>query len=565
MTGRYAPNVGLSLALLRGNPAGLGTEYPTLPEHLSALGYTNYLVGKWHLGQSKKMFHPLQRGFHEFYGMLGGGFNHYTKQIGGGRFDLWRGYDPVFDNTTHSTDLFNDEAVRVIEDHLEKVDDDPFFLYLAYAAPHDPLAAPERHQSLCSHIRNERRRLSCAMVAGVDEGVGRIVELLEKKEILENTILVFSSDNGGVPYAGAFNYPFRGGKGTLYEGGVRSPGFIHSPNMFRNGFDYKELFHVSDFFPTLSAMIQDSTITKIEIPKADELDGLDHLSAFKDGTSGPRSSVHIHRDWDRDGHAYRRGPWKIIVGHHCLPLFFTKVYNETNTRWLVEGGGVRDKILQLILEAMDKLVGTENSTFVEYLLWMIFDSFNVGGIHRARSSTGSTTNVRLSLNLKVFKTLTNFQKIGQDVYKSDLEYYLKEQDADPIYPLVSLFNVDDDPGEASNLANKYPELVKKLLEEAEKVIENAPKQWRGDMIYAEAPVSKQQNWFSTIRSLGTHFDVVIPFGIYLEDHVDLTKLTYVRMLHQQLPEGVFILAKVFTVVTVFPLLLLVIALNLSRC
>ena len=394
LTGRYAANVGVSMALLRGNPAGLSPEYPTLPDHLATLGYTNYLVGKWHLGQSKEQYHPLHRGFHQFYGMLGGGFNHFTKQRGGGRFDLWRGYEPVFDNTTHSTDLFNDEAVNVLEKHFEKSDDDPFFLYLAYAAPHDPLAAPERHQALCSHIQNKRRRLSCAMVAGVDEGVGRITSLLEKKKMLENTIIIFSSDNGGVPYAGAFNYPLRGGKATLYEGGVRSAGFIHAPGILQTDFDYKDLFHVTDFFPTLSAMIQETREKPVNIPKSDELDGLNHLTALKNKTAGPRSSVHIHRDWDRDGHAYRRGPWKIIVGHHCVPLFFTRVYNETRDRWLVEGGGVRDKILQIILEAMDAVVGTENSTWVEYLLWMIFDSFTVGGIHRAVASTGSKTKVK---------------------------------------------------------------------------------------------------------------------------------------------------------------------------
>ena len=91
---------------------------------------------------------------------------------------------------------------------------------------------------------------------GVDEGVGRITNLLEEKKMLENTIIIFSSDNGGVPYAGAFNYPFRGGKATLYEGGVRSAGFIHAPTFFPpGGFEYKDLFHVTDFFPTLSAMI----------------------------------------------------------------------------------------------------------------------------------------------------------------------------------------------------------------------------------------------------------------------------------------------------------------------
>ena len=242
--------------------------------------------------------------------------------------------------------------------------------------------------------------MSCAMVAGIDEGVGEIVQQLADKNMLDDTIIIFSIDNGGVPYAGAFNYPLRGAKGTLYEGGCRSPGFIHAPNIFKNSYDYKDLFHIADFYPTLMAMVSHSMENQTRIALSDELDGVDQLSALKDKTAGPRKNVHIHRDWDRDGHAYRRGPWKIIVGHHCLPFFFTKVYNETNSRWLVENGGLRDKALQLILEGIDALLGTENTIFVQYMIWMAFDSFNVGGFHRARAATGSAKKVKYKIEDK---------------------------------------------------------------------------------------------------------------------------------------------------------------------
>ncbi len=106
------------MALIRGNPAGLDPRYPTLPEHLAAEGYRNYLVGKWHLGGSMLKHHPLRRGFDEFYGLLGGGWNHYTKQCGAGRYDLWRGYEPEWENKTHGTELLNSEALRVVTQHL---------------------------------------------------------------------------------------------------------------------------------------------------------------------------------------------------------------------------------------------------------------------------------------------------------------------------------------------------------------------------------------------------------------------------------------------------------------
>jgi len=541
MTGRYAANVGLSMALLPGNPAGLDKMYQTLPEHLARDGYKNYLVGKWHLGQSKKMYHPLERGFHEFYGLLGGGFNHYTKQQGSGRVDFWRGYDPVFENQTHSTDLLNDEALKIVKRHTDKNNKDPFFLYLAYPAVHDPLAAPERHQDQCGHILNTKRMLSCAMVAGIDEGVGRIRDQLEKTGVLDDTIIVFSVDNGGVPYAGALNYPLRGAKTTLYEGGVRSPGFIHAPNIFSESYDYHDLFHVSDFFPTLATMVMSSRNKSADVVQMADMDGVDHFLAMESKKQGPRKNVHIHRDWDRDGHAYRRGPWKIIVGHHCLPFFFTEVYNETNSRWLVENGSLRDKALQIVTAASDALLGTENTLFEQYLFWIIFDSFNVGGLRRARASAGTTTT-----------------ELHQVLYKSDLERFLTEQNKHPEYPLVSLFNLDEDPQEAFNLATKFPELVRELLEEAEEVLKKAPDQWRGDVIDADAPVSGQEGWISDIRTLGTHYEFGVPFGIYLDDDVDLKTLNYTRMLDNQPFRGFIILTKMFLTFLILPCLILMI-------
>ena len=148
--------------------------------------------------------------------------NSWTKQAGAGRYDFWRDYEPHWDNETHITDLLNAEAVRVIENHVKEEDSGPFFLYLSHTAPHDPLLPHPRHLAQCAHIENRARRLSCGMVAGIDEGVGDIVRLLEKHKILDNTIIAYSHDNGGVPYAGALNYPLKGAKATAYEGGVRS-------------------------------------------------------------------------------------------------------------------------------------------------------------------------------------------------------------------------------------------------------------------------------------------------------------------------------------------------------
>ena len=182
----------------------------------------------------------------------------------------------------------------------------PYFLYLSYPAVHDPLAAPERHQSLCDHVPNYRRRLSCAMVAGIEEGVGAVVAELEAQGVLEDTIIAFSIDNGGVPYAGSLNYPLRGAKTTLFEGGVRSPGFLHAPRLLPSQ-DYAPLFHVADYLPTLLSLVDKAEGAEgVEVKEGVErnegvevssvrLDGVDQVGAMVGSQGAARTAVHIHR------------------------------------------------------------------------------------------------------------------------------------------------------------------------------------------------------------------------------------------------------------------------------
>jgi len=381
------------------------------------------------------------------------------------------------------------------------------------------------------------------MVAGIDEGIGQIIKELQSQGKLEETVISFSIDNGGVPYAGALNYPLRGAKATLYEGGVRSPGFIHAPKILPSQ-DYQPLFHVADFYPTFSALIKQATNSSQ--PSTTKIDGLNQLPALVDkAKEGPRTSVHIHRDYDRDGHAYRRGPWKVIVGHHCLPFFYTHVYNETNSRWIVEDGSLRSKVLQLLQEAIDTVVGTEHSTFLQYALWIFFDSFNVGGLDKARSAARGP---------QASKGIVN------SAYPSDLKHYMERQAADPEYPLVSLFNLEQDPTESVNLADQHPELVKELLAEAEVNLKDAPLQVRGDMVDAEGPMGPDQytwgGWWSVLLTLGSGHPRVIPYGPYLEDDFDYSKLSYVRLFAQARADSVMISIKVVFVCVLIPALLL---------
>jgi len=129
--------------------------------------------------------------------------------------------------------------------------------------------------------------------------------------------------------------------------------------------------------------------------------------------------------------------------------------------------------------------------------------------------------------------------------------------------MVSLFNLEDDPQEVTNLAKLHPSLVEELLEEAEEAIKDAPKMFRGDMVHVEAPVSPQHNWFATIRNLGTNYDEIIPFGAYINDNEDITNLNYVRTLGKGVYLGLFsIVIKILTVFIVFPISLITIIFRL---
>ena len=540
MTGRYAANVGLHLALIPGNPAGLDPKYPTMAEHLESEGYETYLVGKWHLGNSMKKYHPKNRGFKHFYGLLGGGFNHYTKQCGAGRYDFWRNFEAEFDNVTHSTDLLNAEALRVVTRHVEDKSSSPFFLFLSHPAPHDPLQAPQRFQDKCKHIPNRRRMMSCAMVAGIDEGFGKIIDVLRENGELDNTIIAFSTDNGGVPYAGALNYPLKGGKSTMWEGGVRAPGFIYSPKQLGEGYDFQGLFHVTDFFPTFMAMI--NSTKKIE--KSSQLDGLNQLESLANREkAGVRESVHIHRDIDRDGQAFRKGPWKVIVGHHYLPLIFDRIYNETKSGWLVEGGHWRDKLSEIITRAMDFISPTHNTIFMQYILWLFIDSQNIGGVKN------------------IFTTRSD-EGLMQKPFPSDLEFWIKKHTSE--YPTVGLYNLEEDPRELTNLAFKHPELVRSLLEEAEEQIKNQPSMFRGDMLYQKAPVGPQFGFIAKLRHYGSDHSEVIPFGPFLSDNFNLEEADtqdFVRLFNQQGPEIISMMIQFSIVYLVLPIYLMKFVIN----
>lgn len=311
MTGRYPMRYGLQTGVIPGaGTYGLPTDEYLLPQALHDAGYRTALVGKWHLGHAKTEFWPRQRGFDYFYGALVGEIDHF-KHASHGVPDWYRDNWPVeeegFDNT-----LFANDAVRLIESYD---DDAPFFLYLAFTAPHTPFQAPQEYLDRLNWIEDENRRAYAAMISVVDDGVGKVLAALEKRGLRENTLIVFHSDNGGVRssmFAGdsavagslpADNGPYRDGKGTLYEGGTRVIAFANWPGRIKPGV-VDQMIHVTDMYPTIMQLVGS------EPTKNKPFDGMDVWTTIAEGAPSPRNEIVYNVD--PMAGAVRQGDWKLV-------------------------------------------------------------------------------------------------------------------------------------------------------------------------------------------------------------------------------------------------------------
>ncbi|EDO30829.1 predicted protein, partial [Nematostella vectensis] len=175
--------------------------------------------------------------------------------------------------------LFVQRAQRIISNHNPST---PLFLYLPFQCVHAPREAPMRFVNMYNHIKNKKRRLYAGMVSAVDEAIGNVTKTLQQRGLWNNTLLVFSSDNGGVPLGGGYNWPLRGYKGNLWEGGVRAAAFVHGKMLKNKGSRSKELLHVSDWYPTFTALAD--TDNEARVPP---LDGMNVWETISNGAPSP--------------------------------------------------------------------------------------------------------------------------------------------------------------------------------------------------------------------------------------------------------------------------------------
>lgn len=281
---------------------GLPLSESMLPEVLAQAGYVSALVGKWHLGDGPE-YHPLHRGFDEFFGFLGGGHDYFESADRDAREYLIpleaNGREVPVEG--YLTDQLTDAALDFVRRNASR----PFFLYLAYNAPHGPLQAPPEHLDRVDSIADTRRRTYAAMVTALDDGVGRLVTLLGDLELTSDTLVFFLSDNGGpTPANASDNTPLRATKGTVYEGGVRVPFVVSWPGQLAKGESYDPPVSALDIFPTLVAAAGG------EPPEG--LDGVDLLPFLTGADSGtPHEQLFWHSDAG-DQHAVRQAGYKLV-------------------------------------------------------------------------------------------------------------------------------------------------------------------------------------------------------------------------------------------------------------
>ncbi len=301
MTGRYPMRHGLQTGVVRPwAQYGLPIEERTLPQALHDAGYVTGIFGKWHLGHFAPEYLPTRRGFDRQYGHYNGALDYFAHTRDGG-FD-WHRDDKACRDEGYTTFLVADEAAKFIREHDGKK---PFFAYVPFNAVHAPFQVPENYKQPYSNLQGNRRTYA-GMITAMDEAIGRIVAAVEARGWQGNTLVIFSSDNGG-PNPGRLtsNGPLRAGKGTVYEGGVKTCAFAHWPGQIKSNSVVNAPLHIADWYPTLLKLAGARLDQKLPP------DGLDAWPAISAGAPSPHDAILINAS--PKGGALRMADWKLVV------------------------------------------------------------------------------------------------------------------------------------------------------------------------------------------------------------------------------------------------------------
>ncbi|KFM82794.1 Arylsulfatase J, partial [Stegodyphus mimosarum] len=459
LSGKYANRLGLHHGNLRpAEASGLPLNIPVLSEYLKKKGYKTHMVGKWHLGYYKKSYLPTRRGFDTFFGFLNDNIDYYdytyyykesasppkrndTAESGGSAkqesssemktsddivensielfgIDLWENEEVVRDfRGEYATDVFTAKTLSVIEEHNATK---PLFLFVSHAASHVgnpffPLQTPAELYELNNHISDLNRRIYAGMVTSLDDSIGKIFEALNNKDMLQNSIIVVSSDNGGASGSGS-NWPLRGAKFQLWEGGVRSLCVVWSPLLkLKTPRISMQLMHIVDWLPTFYQLAGG------DISDLGDIDGMDMWPVLVDEKKpSPREEVLLNIDPVDQVGALRKGDMKLLVS-----------WTELNgSEWYGPSGLEESNVTSSIDEWVWKNGSLIKDLLTESKQWL----------------------------------LTENDTWRQDATIICGENFLPVSGRCDFSEGPCLYNITDDPCEYKNVARLYPDIVESLLD-----------------------------------------------------------------------------------------------------
>jgi arylsulfatase A-like enzyme len=477
LTGRYSHNVGLVGPLLGTSLCSLPNDTSTLAEELRARGYATHLVGKWHLGHAKWSSTPLERGFDTHFGIFGAATDHYEKFVWS-FYDFRRQRAGFYDEAKiHSSKILENETISILRQHAHFNSKQPFFLMLSFLAAHAPLQADPDHLAPCADIVHTKRRMFCGLIQSIEMSTKRVMSELEALGFADDTLVVFTTDNGGMPHEGGLPYPFRGAKLSTFEGGSRGPAFMLTPKgwLNRSGYRYKGLMHISDWFPTILHLVDnqphlrhkqdgDSFLngdvekkaimrdhkskplsastnnkqprligSRVENGVNYELDGLNLWEALSNNDASPRSDVVVSIDIFMNEASYRAGKWKIIMGDPHDGDW----YKEPK-KWVAETPSLFDKFF----ETFELVVMYIRGATTAYVLQEAINELRIAANHRFGYHLGP----------------------------------LESRSATPMPNGTWLFDIENDPEERRNLYHEHPEIAASLIERVNQIKDSLPTQ-----------------------------------------------------------------------------------------
>lgn len=307
LTGKYPSRLGMYDVgdALVGFPRG----EELMPEYFKKAGYATALIGKWHLGGELEDYnYPLNKGFDRFWGFLDSTHDYWKADTGSSLIYGHEAFSPIYDQReeVEKIDYLTRDITRKSVEFIEANKDKPFFLYVAYNAAHVPLQVPKDvYDKYGATGYGEKAKVTRAIMEVLDEGVGGIARVLETLGLTKDTIVIYSSDNGGGEPDGQLNGEMRGGKFTFWEGGIRVPTIVSWPGHLPEGEVYRQPVINIDFLPTVLAAAGISPQAGVE--------GVDLLPFFRGETKGaPHESLHWSLATAKKDFAIRSGDWKLV-------------------------------------------------------------------------------------------------------------------------------------------------------------------------------------------------------------------------------------------------------------